>query len=72
MENNFTKEQKDILETDKGLSADQLDDKYNPEGDGEHPVFSREQWREGVANQDTISGYWVWAAYQIAIFTAPA
>lgn len=45
---------------DKRLSADELDSKYNPLGDGEHPLFPRFMWREAVLNQDTICGYWEW------------
>lgn len=46
-------------------SADQLDDRYNPNGDGEHPAFTRWDWRQAVAQQNTISGYWVWVAYML-------
>lgn len=55
-----------ILDTDFSLDAMQLDDKYNPEGDGEHPVFVRAQWREAVANRDTISSYWEWLEQRVA------
>lgn len=51
---------------DAHLSADQLDDKYNPEGAGEHPMFTRQMWREAVANEDTICGYWSWLVSEIA------
>jgi hypothetical protein len=50
---------------DKGLSADELDSKYNPFGDGEHPLFPRFMWREAVLNKDTISGYWAWLVKSI-------
>lgn len=51
--------------SDRRLSAEQLDDKYNPDGDGEHPTFTRWDWRQAVAQQSTICGYWLWVEYQI-------
>lgn len=53
--------------TDARLSAEQLDDKYNPEGGGQHPeaCLSRAAWRFEVAQQDTISGYWDWLYSQL-------
>lgn len=53
------------LGRDKLLSAEQLDEKYNPDGDGEHPVFTRDEWRDAVGNQDTISGYWDWVYHRL-------
>lgn len=50
---------------DHELSAEQLDEKYNPNGDGEHPVFQRMYWRDAVAAENTISGYWDWVAHTI-------
>lgn len=50
---------------DFGLTAEQLDDKYNPDGDGEHPGFPRAMWRDWVDERDTISGYWVWVSYML-------
>lgn len=47
---------------DIGLTAAELDAKYNPHGDGEHPDFPREDWREMVRMQDTALGYWAWLA----------
>lgn len=49
------------------LSAEQLDDKYNPDGDGEHPVITRSLWREAVSSCDTISGYWAWLQHQLSL-----
>lgn len=51
---------------DIGKSGEQLDDEYNPDGDGEHPTLPRADWREAVANEDTISGYWDWVAYKLS------
>jgi hypothetical protein len=59
------------LEEDCGLPGAALDDKYNPEGDGEHPVISRGTWRDAVAQQETISGYWDWTAHRVAEALAP-
>lgn len=50
---------------DQGLTAEQLDSKYNPDGGGEHPKHTREDWRNAVANDDTILGYWDWLEEQI-------
>jgi hypothetical protein len=50
-------------------SADQLDEHYNPEGGGEHPVFSRADWRDAVANEDTLSGYWEWVEHMLNLVT---
>jgi len=50
---------------DKHCSADQLDAKYNPDGDGEHPVHTRWDWRQAVAQEATISGYWAWVEQMI-------
>lgn len=49
-----------VPKEDFQLSADQLDDKYNPDGDGEHPVLTRAEWQAAVADGNTISGYWKW------------
>ncbi|QCT95511.1 hypothetical protein FEV13_00560 (plasmid) [Stutzerimonas degradans] len=50
---------------DSELSAEQLDDKYNSDGSGEHPMFTRQMWREAVANEDTLRGYWPWLVDEI-------
>lgn len=50
---------------DDELSPLQLDDKYNPSGSGEHPVFTRQLWRGDVFTQDTLYGYWDWVFNQI-------
>lgn len=56
------------LDADLDLNADQLDHKYNPEGDGEHPTYTRAIWREAVASENTLSGYWQWVAHEIEGF----
>lgn len=50
---------------DYDLTADQLIDKYNHEGDGEHPTFPRCDWRHEVANEGTLRGYWDWVVSQL-------
>ncbi|WP_027589501.1 hypothetical protein [Pseudomonas sp. RL] len=50
---------------DLGLSPGQLDDKYNPEGGGEHPYFTRQDWHNAVATGRTMSGYWDWLYREI-------
>lgn len=49
------------------LSARQLDNKYNQDGDGEHPVYTRADWKHIVANDGTIQGYWHWLAYTLSL-----
>ena len=60
---------KEELEDDADLSADQLEDKYNPNpnGVGQHPMYRRDTWRAAVGTQETISGYWDWVEYQIEL-----
>lgn len=55
-----------VDEADFKLTAEQLDDKYNPDGGGGHPVWSRNDWRMTVTNENTISGYWDWVTAQLA------
>ena len=50
---------------DEDLSAEELDAKYNPDGDGEHPIYTRSDWREAVEHQFTITGYWAWVEHMI-------
>lgn len=67
----FTQEQMLTMTEDLACPGSQLDDKYNPDGDGEHPVISRAEWREAVAQQYTVSGYWDWCAHEIAVRMSP-
>lgn len=46
-------------------NAEQMDDHYNPEGYGEHPVLTRDCWRHEVLERNTISGYWDWVVYEL-------
>lgn len=50
---------------DFNLTSVQLDDKYNPDGDGEHPVFTRWDWCQIVAQRSTLLGYWDWVVYRL-------
>jgi hypothetical protein len=59
------KNELDLDETD--LSADQLDDKYNQDGDGEHPTYPKGTWVIAVGTWQTLMGYWDWVAYQIEL-----
>lgn len=52
---------------DHHLTGAQLDDKYNPDGDGQHPDIGRSEWRAAVDHQETISGYWDWVAHQLKV-----
>ena len=43
------------------LSPDQLKAAYGgPDGKGEYPAYSREEWREAVMHWATEEGYWTW------------
>jgi hypothetical protein len=50
---------------DIGLCAEHLDEKYNPQGDGEHPYFTRSDWRADVREDVTLRGYWEWVAAMV-------
>ncbi|MBG6083089.1 hypothetical protein [Rubrivivax gelatinosus] len=52
----------ELAPSDADLSADELEEKYNPGGGGEHPVLLRAHWRHDVASELTIRGYWHWVA----------
>ena len=47
------------------LRVDQLDDRYNEDGDGEHPGYTRRHWREHVKCQQTLAGYWEWVHFKL-------
>lgn len=64
MGTNKVKEAYDVK--DHELNSAQLDDKYNTDGDGEHPYYVKASWREAVGAQQTLVGYWDWVAYQIS------
>ncbi|NMG29610.1 hypothetical protein [Aromatoleum evansii] len=34
--------------------------------DNEHPEWPRAQWREAVAADDTLQGYWQWVAHRLS------
>lgn len=57
----------DQIAFDVGLTPEQLDDRYNPHGGGEHPIFRRQDWREDVANDNTLAGYWLWVASRLSM-----
>jgi len=50
---------------DVGLSAEELEQKYSPQGGGEHPDFPREDWREMIRIEDTLLGYWAWVNHRL-------
>jgi hypothetical protein len=50
---------------DQGLKPEQLDDKYNQDGYGEHPLITREAWRHEVFDSNTLLGYWEWVANEL-------
>lgn len=56
---------KTAFEDDFGKSADELELKYSPHGDGEHPLHTRAEWRDEVNQDTTISGYWQWLSHML-------
>lgn len=50
---------------DYGMSCFKLDDKYNPDGDGEHPGYTRRKWRDDVKCEQTLAGYWDWVVFSL-------
>jgi hypothetical protein len=56
----MTNQRATTLSRDVLLTASQLDVQYNLDGDGEHPIFKRSNWREAVAHETTLLGYWEW------------
>ena len=53
------------------LSACELDSKYNQDGSGEHPLYTRVVWKHAVVNDTTIQGYWHWLAHILSLQEAP-
>jgi len=47
------------------MSASELDDHYNQEGDGEHPLLTRKSWIKAVADKESLLGYWEWVCDQL-------
>lgn len=54
-----------LYKKDWGLTSEQLDSKYNLDGGGQHPGYTRWYWRQDVAGQDTLRGYWDWLVSQL-------
>lgn len=50
---------------EKGLGAEMLQARYGREDGGEHPKYTREEWRIAVEQDSTLLGYWAWVAAQI-------
>ncbi len=50
---------------DHDRSAIDLDDVYNPDGNGEHPDHTKSDWIEMVACGGTVYGYWEWVHHMI-------
>lgn len=46
----------------QAMDPETLDGIYNQDGDGEHPKYPRALWREQVAEEYTLSGYWQWVS----------
>lgn len=50
---------------DGRLTAEQLDEKYNLNGDGRHPEYTQWDWLQAVAQRSTLRGYWEWVRMKI-------
>lgn len=56
----------ELARADRLLSADELREKYSTAcNNGEHPRYLRVDWRDAVANDTTLVGYWQWVEDQI-------
>jgi len=53
------------VQADIGRSPEELEALYSSNGDGEHPKFTRSYWRDCVAEQSTVQGYWNWVSHQL-------
>jgi hypothetical protein len=50
------------------LTPAQLEGRYShggANGGGQHPVFTRADWRHAVGDGETVNGYWAWLAIEI-------
>lgn len=50
---------------DADLTPDQLSEKYDPSGGGQHPEYTRYSWQCAVMSYSTLRGYWDWVHAQI-------
>lgn len=50
---------------DYGLTVEQLEARYSPDGDGQHPVYTIWDWVQVVAQRSTREGYWYWLKHQL-------
>lgn len=55
----------DLARADRLLTAEELDAKYNRNGNGEHPRYLRCDWRHEVSENNTLRGYWQWVEAQL-------
>lgn len=53
------------MDEDWLLSAKQLEEKHSPDGEGEHPTFTRWDWIQRVAQRGTLLGYWEWVKARV-------
>lgn len=58
-------EKAQLLMEEQKLTPAQLDDRYNQDGDGEHPLFNRADWIQATSAHDTLLGYWEWVSYRL-------
>lgn len=54
-----------LQKPDVELTPDQLSEKYNPDGGGQHPEHTRADWRDEVLRDHTLRGYWDWVSAQL-------
>lgn len=47
------------------LTVDQLEDKYDPDGDGQHPGYPVYNWIQEVKCRVTRAGYWEWVHFKL-------
>lgn len=55
------------MKSETDLTTEELEEKYNSSGDGEHPVFTRSLWRKAIADEITNCHYWNWLVCQVSL-----
>jgi hypothetical protein len=58
-------DERDTVNLDAYLSAGALENKYSPDGNGTHPIYSLDMWHVEVSRKHTLFGYWDWVENQI-------
>jgi hypothetical protein len=57
--------QQELSHTDYDLTQEQIEEKHNPNGGGQHPQYTRSDWKTEVENDGTSNSYWGWVHGEI-------